>query len=216
METDSIEVIEEQVITKIFKVRLGNQTITLDDRQASVLYQQLKEKFQKEEQSQKINMILEKSSKLGYVKYENTFIPVGFERIGIKQSQSRDGKSTHNYHYFKNKRDEYGYLIKNGITKPFVRLGNINDNKSSIGQILSISPKNIMFKKSYYVKNKVTINNQTVKATVDILTIEGYLKIVGDASAGILSYCVTKKIEELEFDNNIEPLKVQVSPTRNK
>lgn len=216
LETDSIEVIEEQVITKIFKVRLGNQIITLDDKQASALYQQLKQKFQSYEQSQKINTILKKASKLGYIQYENTLIPVGFECIGIKQSQSRDGKSTHNYHYFKNKRNEYGYLIKNGNTRPFVRLGNVNDRKSSIAQILRVSPKNNSFKKSYYVKNNVTINNQTVKAIVDILTLEGYLEIVGDTTAGILSYRVTNKVKELEIDDNIEPLKVQVAPTRNK
>ena len=219
LETDSIQVIEEQVITKIFKVKVGNQTMTLDDRQASVLYEQLKEKYQaeeelqKEKQSLKINTLVQKASKLGYIQYEDTIIPVGFERIGIKESQSRDGKSVHNYHYFKNKRNEYGYLIKNGDTKPFVRLGKVDDDELPMGKILHISPRDSQFKKSYYVKNKVTVNNQTIKAVVDILTLEGYLKIVGNKTAGILSYCVTKKIEELEFDNNIEPLKVQMTPT---
>lgn len=212
MEPDSIEVIEEQVITKIFKVRLGTQTVTLDDSQAFVLYQQLKQKFQKQDMS-KSDENTTKSNVLGNNDYEGIRIPTDYKWFATKKSQLRIGKSTHKYHYFRNSRNEYGFLIKNGITKPFVRLGSVNDNNSPIGKIIRASPQDKTFKKSFYVKSKeITINNQTIKAVVDILELEGFLKVVGNTNSTILSYRVTKK--GLEIDDNIEPLKVQLPPTQ--
>jgi len=213
LESDSIEVIEEQVVTKIFKVRLGKQIITLDDGQAFVLYQQLKQKFHNGAQipKSKFNEIINKSKEFGYTSYNGSLIPPNYKWFASKKSQPRIGKTPHQYHYFKNIKNEYGFLIKNGITKPFVKLGNIANSESPIGKILGISPKDKPFMKSFYVKSHVTINNQAIKAIVDILEFEGFLKIVGNKNAKILSYRVTNK--GLEFENSIEPLKVQNSPT---
>jgi len=216
LETDSIEVTEEQVVTKIFKVRLGNEVSRLSVAQFDKLYLEMKKIKEGQFTKDDVAEMIQKASKLGYISYKDMLIPVGFENIGIKKSKSRDGTSIHYYHYFKNRKNDYGYLIKNGSTKSFVRLGNINFSKSSIGRILCISPKGTTFKKSFYVKNRVTINNQTVKAIVDILVLEGYFAIVGNVNAVILSYRVTNKVRELEFEDNIEPLKVQMAPTRNK
>ena len=216
LETDSIEVIEEQVITKIFKVKIGNQLITLDAKQASQLYLQLKKKFRKEEEfAEKFGKILEEASKIGFEKYEDTFIPVGYKHFATEESISRkDVTSIHYYHYFKNARGEYGFLIKNGTTKPFAKLGRINDASSNLGKIIKGMPKDRSTRKSYFVSNGINTNNQRVKACMDILVLEGYLTKKMDMKTKIDSYRVTEKIKELEFDDNIEPLKVQVAPTQ--
>lgn len=216
METDSIEVIEEQVVTKIFKVRLGNQLITLDDKQASVLYNQLKEKFQKEEQSLKLNSIAQKASALGYIPYEDTLIPVGYKPIAVRESNPRNGKSVHHYHYFKDSKGNFGFLIKNGMTKPFARIGKIEDPNSILWKVLHTCPKTKPITKSYFVNKGLVNNNQRMKAIMDILLLEGYLKERKIPNSKIINYLVTQKIEELEFENSIEPLKVQNSPTHNK
>lgn len=213
LESDSIEVIEEQVVTKIFKVRLGKQIITLDDGQAFVLYQQLKQKFHNGSQGalSKFNEVINKPREFGYNSYEGALIPANYKWFSSKKSQLRIGKTAQQYHYFKNPKNEYGFLIKNGVTKPFVKLGSIDDPDSPLSEILRVSPKGTPFKKSFYVKKHVSISNQAIKAIVDILELEGFLEVVGNKNSAILSYRVTNK--GLEFENSIEPLKVQNSPT---
>lgn len=207
---------EKQKITHVYEVEIGNQTHELDNMQLERLYSKIKSIMDRRLKQTKIDDIIQKSEKLGYVEYEDSLIPVGYKQFAVIKSQPRNGKPIHHYHYFKDNKNNYGFIIKNGITTAFARLGNINDSESHIGKTIRAIPTNKNIMKSFIPNNRLVTNNQKGKAVFDILILEGFLQKVSDADAHVESYRVTNKVKELEFDDNIEPLKVQVAPTHNR
>ncbi|QLH07268.1 hypothetical protein [Nitrosopumilus ureiphilus] len=202
-----------------FTIRFGDRRIDIYDDEVKELYQQLKKKFEYEEKLQhetKIDKLIRRSTTLGYVEYEDTLIPVGYKLISIKESNPKNGKSIHYYHYFKDSRGNFGFLIKNGMTKPFAKIGKIEDPNSILWKVLHVFPTTKSIPKSFFVNKGVVSNNQRIKAIIDVLLLEGYLREKRKPNSKIIHYLVTQKVNELEFENSIEPLKVQNSPTRTR
>lgn len=112
-----------------------------------------------------------------YVHIEHKPVSIGFREIFKRKSDPVNGTEPRTYVYYKHPLGTYGFQIENHRTQPFTSLGKISDPESPIGGFLRAIPSNTNVDKLWFRKNGVQTNNQVIKALIDILEYEKYLKV---------------------------------------
>jgi hypothetical protein len=113
------------------------------------------------------------------------FVPKGFELASRSESAKLiKGLKGKYYYYFNNETKEYLALVSRGGNKPSrIVLGSLDDRNSTLFQVLEKLPKDRVFHKAELnslLPAKIVENRQPIKAALDILEREGFVKKTGN------------------------------------
>jgi len=113
------------------------------------------------------------------------FIPDGYELIDKKESSKVIKGLKGRYYYFFNPEDKnYVALVTRGGGKPGrISLGSLEDRSSTLYQVLEKLPNDKPFHKAELnsiLPAKIVENRQPIKAALDILEREGYVRKTGN------------------------------------
>src|SRR5712692_1643143 len=111
----------------------------------------------------------------------NKFIPVGYDLIDQKESAKLiKGLKGKYYYYYNSKNRTYLALVSRGGSRPNrIALGSLDDHSSTLYQVLEKLPKDRPFHKAELnglLPAKIVENRQPIKAALDILEREGYVR----------------------------------------
>ncbi len=123
-----------------------------------------------EEMRKLLNEMQEKTKKKYPVEKSKT-IPLQYEVIGKIESDPRNGHEGKPYVYFGDKEQNYAFHIEGDDQFFFIRLGNILNERATIGRFLNAIPYDVDVSKSDMLKKKVVTNSAYIKALFDILEI---------------------------------------------
>lgn len=115
----------------------------------------------------------------------NKFVPEGYELIDQKEAAKMIKGLKGKYYYYYNKQDtSYIALVTRGGTKPNrISLGSLGDRTSTLYQVLDKLPREKPFYKAELnslLPAKIVENRQPIKAAIDILEREGYIRKTGN------------------------------------
>ena len=113
------------------------------------------------------------------------YIPVGYELVDTKESAKMIKGIKGKYYYYFNKNDgKYLALVTRGSSKPSrISLGSLEDHSSTLYQVLEKLPRDRAFHKAELnglLPAKIVENRQPIKAALDILERERYVKKTGN------------------------------------
>jgi hypothetical protein len=113
------------------------------------------------------------------------YIPEGYELVDTKESAKMIKGIKGRYHYYFNKNDcRYLALVTRGSSKPGrITLGSLEDHSSTLYQVLEKLPKDRSFHKAELnglLPAKIVENRQPIKAALDILEREGFVRKTGN------------------------------------
>jgi hypothetical protein len=115
----------------------------------------------------------------------NKYVPEGYELIDTKESAKLIKGLKGKYYYYYNKESEaYLALVSRGGSKPNrIALGSLGDHSSTLYRVLDKLPKDRAFHKAELnslLPAKIVENRQPIKAALDILEREGFVKKTGN------------------------------------
>src|SRR5919205_3167953 len=136
-----------------------------------------------------IDIIISNTSTLGQA-YDETlfmskFVPKGFELVSQSESAKLiKGLKGKYYYYFNKETKEYLALVSRGGNKPSRNaFGGLDDRNSTLFHVLEKLPKERAFHKAELnslLPAKIVENRQPIKAALDILEREGFVKKTGN------------------------------------
>lgn len=114
----------------------------------------------------------------------NKYVPEGYELIDKKEAAKViKGLRGKYYYYYNEEKREYLALVSRGGSKPNrVVLGSLDNRNSTLYQVLEKIPKDKVFHKAELnnvLPAKIVENRQPIKAALDILEREGFVKKTG-------------------------------------
>lgn len=136
-----------------------------------------------------VDIIITNAADTGEV-YDETsflkkFVPEGYDMIDKKEaSKIIKGLKGKYYYYYNKEHKSYIALVTRGGSKPNrIVLGSLEDRNSTLYQVLEKLPKEKPFYKAELnnlLPAKIVENRQPIKATLDILEREGYVRKTGN------------------------------------
>jgi len=113
------------------------------------------------------------------------YIPEGYELVDTKESAKMiKGIKGRYYYYFNKNETKYLALVTRGSSKPGrIILGSLEDHSSTLYQVLEKLPRDRPFHKAELnglLPAKIVENRQPIKAALDILEREGYVRKTGN------------------------------------
>ena len=112
------------------------------------------------------------------------YVPQGYELVGTQEASKVIKGVKGKYHYYYNKDDgKYLALVTRGSGRPGrISLGGLQDHSSTLYQVLDKLPKDRPFHKAELnslLPAKIVENRQPIKAALDILEQEGFVRKTG-------------------------------------
>lgn len=114
----------------------------------------------------------------------NKFVPEGYDLIDTKEAAKMiKGLKGKYYYYYSKQTNSYVALVTRGGSKPNrIVLGSIEDKASTLSRVLEKLPSEKPFRKAELnnlLPAKIVENRQPIKAALDILEREGYVRKTG-------------------------------------
>lgn len=113
------------------------------------------------------------------------YVPEGFELIDTKEASKMIKGLKGKYHYYLNRSNgKYLALVTRGSGRPGrIALGSLDDHSSTLFQVLEKLPREKPFHKAELnglLPAKIVENRQPIKAALDILEREGFVRKTGN------------------------------------
>lgn len=113
------------------------------------------------------------------------YVPEGYELIDQKEAAKviKGLKGKYYYYFHKDKKSYLALVSRGGSTPSRIVLGSLQDKTSTLYQVLEKLPKDKAFHKAQLnslLPAKIVENRQPIKAALDILEREGYVRKTGN------------------------------------
>lgn len=115
-----------------------------------------------------------------------SYVPEGYELVDTREASKVIKGVKGKYYYYQNRQDDGKYLalVTRGSGRPSrIWLGSLHDRSSTLYQVLDKLPKDRPFHKAELngiLPAKIVENRQPIKAALDILEREGFVKRTGN------------------------------------
>lgn len=130
--------------------------------------------------------------------YVHASVPKGYDKCLEKDAAKMIRGVTGKYLYFRNEENNYIAFIVGSSGKEYrIMLGKINDKDSKLRQVLDHLSVDKSFHKAdlnYKLPPSIVENRQPIKAALDVLEFEGYVKKTGEKLGISEEYVRTSKI----------------------
>lgn len=126
------------------------------------------------------------------------YVPEGYDLIDTKEASKMIKGLKGKYYYYFNKDGKYLALVTRGSGRPGrIVLGSLQDHSSTLYQVLEKLPLDKPFHKAQLNSSlpaKIVENRQPIKAALDILEKEGYVRKTGNKVGVSEEYIRTDKV----------------------